>query len=350
MPKTKITIKDIANIAGVTPTTVSLALNNRPRVSEQTRKKILRIAEELNYEPDFIARSLRNKRSFTIGMFVKDIADPFYPQLARSISETANEYGYNVILCNVGDDLDLKIKHLKILRSKGVDGIIFSSILDEDPYIKPLLEESFPFVTVVRRVNINEINDQIDSVTLDNFSGAYQAIEHLYKLGHDRISIIAGDYRTSTAVDRTGGAKKAFLDHGLKVEPKLVAECNYSRHQAMAATRRFLTMTCRPTAFFAEDDNMAIGVREVVLHAGLRIPEDIALVGFDDIYVSSITGIDLTTINQQIVETGRLSVKILVDKIEKKRTAMVSKIVLQPELIVRKSCGFHLQGYRPDRK
>ncbi|BBO87197.1 LacI family DNA-binding transcriptional regulator [Desulfosarcina ovata] len=346
---TKTTIKDIAQAAGVTPTTVSLALNNRPGVSKKTREKIFRLAETLNYEPNFTARSLRSKRSYTLGLFMKNIADPFYPQLAKSISETANDCGYNVILCNVGDDVDLKVKHLKILRGKGVDGIIFTTMLDDDPYVIQLIEESFPFVTAVRHIHINGMNDQIVSVTVDNFSGAYQAIQHLYRLGHDRIGIIAGDERTSTMVDRTAGAGQALLDCGIEPDGKMIAKCNYSRKLAMAATRDFLAMKYRPSAFFAEDDTMAIGVREAVLKAGLRIPEDIALVGFDDIDVAGITGIELTTINQQIIEIGRLSVNLLVDRIEKKSAPLVSKIVLQPELVIRKSCGFHLKGYRTDR-
>ena len=352
MPEKKMartTIKDIAQAAGVTPTTVSLALNNRSGVSEKTRQNIRHIAKALNYEPDFTARSLRSKRSYTLGLFVKNIADPFYPQLAKSISETANDYGYNVILCNVGDDVELKVKHLKILRGKGVDGIIFTAILDDDPYIHQLIEESFPFVTAVRHINIHGVNDQIVSVTVDNFSGAYQAISHLYKLGHDHIGIIAGDERTSTMADRTEGAIQALKDCGIKTDAKMIANCNFSRELAMAATRDFLAMKNRPTAFFCEDDNMAIGVREVLLNSGLRIPEDVALVGFDDIDIAGITGIELTTINQQIVEIGRLSVKLLVERIEKKGVPLVSRIVLQPGLVIRKSCGFYLNGYRSDR-
>jgi len=186
-------------------------------------------------------------------------------------------------------------------------------------------------------------------VELDNFSGGYEAVEHLYKLGHDRIGIIAGWGKTSTAMARTAGAKKALRDHGLKPDTSLIKDCNYSRELAMRAAKRYIGMRKPPTAIFAQDDNMALGVREAILGSGLRIPEDIALVGFDDIEVAALTGIELTTINQKKFEMGALGVKVLVEKIEKKGPPRVNKILLDHELIIRKSCGFHLRGYRPDR-
>jgi len=140
LKKSRTTIKDIAKIANVTPTTVSMALNNRPRISKETRKKILRIAQDLSYQPDYTARSLKSKRSCTIGLIIKNIADPFYPELAKGIGETANELGYNVILCNANDDRKLAEQHINMLRNKGIDGIIFTSMLSDDPFIKPLVD------------------------------------------------------------------------------------------------------------------------------------------------------------------------------------------------------------------
>jgi LacI family transcriptional regulator, galactose operon repressor len=349
MKKGKANIKDIARIAKVSPTTVSMAINNRPRISEKTRSRILQIAKDLSYQPDFIARSLKNKTSYTLGLFIKDIADPFYPELAKGIGERANELGYSVILCNVNDDSKLIGQYLSVIRSKGVDGIIFTTMLRNDPYVTSLLEESFPFVTVVRTVTKYPLSNRIDSVELDNFSGGYQAVTHLCKLGHDRIGIIAGGLKTSTAVKRTEGAKAALEKYGIEIDKTLIAECHYSRKAACQAAERFLKTERPPTAIFAQDDNMALGVREAILSAGKKIPEDIALVGFDDIDVSALRGIELTTINQKKTEMGALSVEILVRKIEEKNPSVVSKIVLQPELIIRKSCGFYLGGYRADR-
>ena len=144
--KKRTTIKDIARIADVTPGTVSLALNHRPRISQQTREKILKIAEELNYQPNYLARGLRRKQSYSIGLIIPDIRDPFYPEMAKGIEEKADESGYSVILCNTNRKRKSEKHYIDMLRAKGIDGIIFSTVLIEDPYIKPLVEESFPFV------------------------------------------------------------------------------------------------------------------------------------------------------------------------------------------------------------
>jgi DNA-binding LacI/PurR family transcriptional regulator len=346
MIKRRVTIKDIAKIAKVTPTTVSMALNNHPRVSTETRRKISRIAVELNYQPDFIARSLRQKKSRTLGLIVKNIADPFYPELSYVISQTAGERGYNLILCNVGDDQDAKNRTIDMLRSRGVDGIISTTVLNDDPYLKLLVEESFPFVTTVRTVTESLLADKIDSVTVDNYTGGYQAVDHLYRLGHDRIGIVAGSLAASTTRGRTAGARQAALDRHLQLDPELIIDSQYNSTLARQATQRFLSMAKPPTAIFAQDDNMALGVREEVLKAGLRIPEDIALVGFDNIGITGLTGIELTTINQDISEMGALAVKILLDRVEKKKPSQPSRIVLPSALVIRKSCGFHLGGYR----
>jgi LacI family transcriptional regulator len=153
MIKKKPTIKDIAKVAKVSPTAVSMALNNRPRIGKETRKKILRIAKSLNYQPNFVARSLVIKRSHTIGLIITTIMNPFYPELAKGIEDKAMEMGYNVILCSTNYDLGLERFYINMLKSKGVDGIIFSSVEIKDPNIKPLVVERFPFILVNRRIH-----------------------------------------------------------------------------------------------------------------------------------------------------------------------------------------------------
>ncbi|MEW6266156.1 MAG: LacI family DNA-binding transcriptional regulator [Thermodesulfobacteriota bacterium] len=345
MTRRRVTIKDIAKIAQVTPTTVSMVLNNRPRVSAETRRNILRIAHELNYQPDFIARSLRQKQTRTLGLIMKNIADPFYPELAYGISQTATERGYNVILCNVGDDQLAKNRTINLMRSRGVDGIISTTVLNDDPYLEQLVEESFPFVATVRVVTKSPLAEKIDSVSVDNWSGGYRAVDHLYKLGHDRIGIVAGSLLASTGRDRTAGAREALLDRRIEIDPELIVDCQFNSALARQAARRLLGMSKPPTAIFAQDDNMALGVREEVLKSGRRIPEDLALVGFDNIDTAGLTGIDLTTVNQRIYEMGARSVTVLLDRIEKKTLVPVQRIILPSELVVRKSCGHHPRGY-----
>jgi LacI family transcriptional regulator len=345
MKKQRVTIKDIARIANVTPTTVSMALNGQPRVGAETRERILEIAQRLGYQPDFIARSLRGKRTYTIGMMIKNIADPFYPELACGIGQAAQERGYDVILCNVGENQQDKAKTIHLLRARGVDGIISTVTLDQDGYLQTIVGESMPFVAVVRTLRTSPFADRIDSVSVDNYSGGYRAIEHLYRLGHDRIGIVAGTLEASTGADRTLGAEQALRDHGLETAPERILDCRFSRDKAGEGALRFLSLDHPPTAIFAEDDNMALGVREALLARGVRIPQDVGLIGFDDIDVAGLTGVDLTTINQKIYEMGALGVSVLLDKVEGLGPPRVQKIVLESKLVIRKTCGYPQRGY-----
>lgn len=174
------------------------------------------------------------------------------------------------------------------------------------------------------------------------------AAEHLYRLGHRRIGVIAGSLNVSTAIERTEGARKLIRDRGLKLEGNMIAECHFSKELAYGATRRFISLKNRPTALFAENDYMALGVREAILESGLRIPEDMALVGFDDIAVASLSGIEITTISQKKYEMGSLAVKVLIDKVRSGKPSMVNQTILEPELIIRNSCGYRLRGYPPE--
>ncbi len=338
--KKKPTIKDIAKLAKVSATTVSMALNHHPKISRKTRDRIVSIAEELHYYPNYVARSLVSRKSKTLGLIITSILNPFYPELAKGIEDKAMELGYSVILCSTGYDPRLQKHFIDLLRSKGVDGIIFTSVEINDPDIKPLLDDNFPFVLVNRRIRSNELEKMIDYAVLDNFLGGYMAMQHLNKLGHRRVAIIAGSFAISTAMERTEGAKKAMLDSGLMLEPDLVLECHFSKEKAYEATRDLLARESPPPAIFAQNDYMALGVREAVFDAGLSIPEDIALVGFDNIAASALRGVELTTISQKKYEMGTMAVEILCKRIEDS-SAPVSQIILQPEIVVRKSCGYH---------
>jgi LacI family transcriptional regulator len=343
--KHKTTIKDIARMAKVSATAVSMALNDRPGVSKKTRHKILKLAKKLEYQPNYVAKSLISKRSYTIGLILNNIADPFYPELALGIEKKANELDYSLLLCNTDGSLEKEKKSLDMLRAKGVDGVILATVTIDDPHIKLLIEDQFPFVLVNRFSMDSELKNKMDYVVLDNYACGYKGVKHFYRLGHDRIAIIAGAFNTSTATARTKGAMQALKDHGMDTDSKLVVECGYVRENAYNTAKRFFNMKNRPSAFFAQDDHMALGVREAVLSEGLRIPEDIALMGVDDIEMASLTGVDLTTISQNKYEMGVIGVEILINKIEKTTPDMVNKIVLEPKIVKRKSCGYHLHGY-----
>ena len=343
------TIKDIAKLANVSPTAVSMALNNRPRIGEETRKRILLIAKKLSYQPNFVARSLVVQKSQTIGVLIANIMDPFYAELAKGIEDKCLELGYNMILCSTNNDLRLERYYLNILQSKRVDGIILVSVTVDDPNIKLLIEDRFPFILLNRRVLTRFVRKKTDYIVLDNVTGGHMAMEHLYKLGHRRIGIIAGGLRTSTASERTKGAKQLLTEYGVEWDPNLIVECHSSQDLAYHATKRLLSMKKPPTAIFAQDDFKALGVREAILKLGLRIPEDVALVGFDDIDLAALQGIELTTVSQKKYEMGSLAVKNLIDKIEKGALPMLNQVILEPELVIRRSCGYHLYGYQSEK-
>jgi LacI family transcriptional regulator len=337
------TMKDVAEIAGISLTAVSMALRDHPRISRETRKQVLRIAKKLNYRPNFIARSLVMKRTHTIGLIITTVVNPFYAELAKAIEDKAKTLGYNVILCNTDHDLKLEKSYINILLRKGVDGIVLSSVKSDDPNIRPLVKERFPFVLVNRRIMNRVVGKKVDTIVADNASGGYTAMEHLYQLGHRRIGIIAGSLDSSNAVETTRGVTKFLVDCGLGIDRELIVECNYSDELAYHAAKRLLSIEAPPTAFFAESDYMALGVREAILDSGLKIPEDIGLVGFGNIAVSGLKGIDMTTISLKQHEMGSLAVEILDEKIEKGPALMGRQIMLEPKIVIRNSCGSRRQ-------
>jgi LacI family transcriptional regulator len=345
--KKKTTIKDIAKAANVSITAVSMAMNNKPGIGQKTRLKIEKTAKKLNYKPNFIARSLISNRSYTIGFILNSITDPFFPELAKGIEEYANKLGYNLLLINTNRNLETEKKSIDMLRSRGVDGIILATILKDDPNIVPLMEDEFPFV-LINRHSLNP-DHKNSYVVLDNYKGGYMGMEHLYRLGHDRIAIVTGNVNTSTAVLRTEGSIKALSDYGMEMDRDLIVEGRYQRHVAYRVAKKLIAGKAPPTAYFAQDDYMAMGIREALFEEGIRIPEDVALMGFDDTEVASFAGIDLTTISQKKYKMGAMGAKILIEMIEKQSLGVVSQLILDPGLIIRKSCGHAHQGYARPR-
>jgi LacI family transcriptional regulator len=343
----KITIKDIARMANVSHTTVSRALNNKSRIKNETKEKILAIASELNYQPNFIAKSLVMRRTKTLGLVITNIANPFYIELAQGIESTARGLGYNIIFCSTHSDLSTEKQHIDMLRSKGVDGIIFSSAHMGDPNILTLAEEAFPIVLVNRRTYHPIVREKVDYVGIDNILGGFLAVEHLIRLGHRRIGVIGGSSESSVGFERLEGGKKALITYGLEAITDYFLEGDFLKGCGYQGGKQFLRMRERPTAVFAANDYMALGAYQAVIEEGYRVPEDLALIGFNDIEFTATKGVELTTIGQKKYEMGTLAVRILVDKIEgTERDLSTKEIFLKPELIIRRTCGFHLRGYQ----
>ena len=340
------TVKDIAREAKVSTTTVSLALSNlkTSRVGDPTRKKIVKIAERLNYKPNYIARSLVSKKTHSIGLVVTTLLNPFYAEIAQDIIDRAMALGYNVSTCSARAGLHEERVCVEEFLNRGMDGLIICSALRNDPLIYELADQGVPFVLAMRNVKQHPGNPPVDHVGVDNKRGAFMAVEHLIKMGHKRIALISGPNETSTGYDRQKGALAAFEMHGIVMDPHLVLIGDFFRISGYRITRDLLQRRERPTAIFAANDHMAIGAIDALHEEGLNVPEDMALIGFDDIEMAGIPGIDLTTVSQKKATMGRLAVDHLISNIKGESDYIVQKTILNPILVVRNSCGFRARG------
>ncbi|MGB9779554.1 LacI family DNA-binding transcriptional regulator [Caldanaerobacter sp.] len=329
-----VTIKDIARLANVSVTTVSRVINNKPEgVSEETRQKILKLVRELGYQPNAIARGLVTKKTKTIGLIIPDISNPFFPDIARGVEDSAHIYGYNVFLCNTDDNLEKESEYIKALKEKYVDGIIFtSSSIPKHEHIIELVESGIPVVIMDRRVD----SENIYGVFLDNYEGGYIATKHLIDLGHEKIGCITGPLHTKSARERLEGYKKALLDSGIKIDEKLIFEGDYKINGGIIGAERLLKDNKDMSAIFACNDLMAYGAYKTIRSFGYKIPDDISVVGFDDIQLSQILEPQLTTIKQPAYDMGLTAARMLIKLIEGKK--LKKKIInFRPQLVIRQS-------------
>ena len=340
-----ITMKDIAKIAGVSTNTVSRALNNKPEINKETRRRIIEIAKKLNYTPNSIAASLASNKTKTIGLVIPDITDPFFAQQARGIEDTARAKGFSVIVINTDENSETELKAVNTFRSIRVAGIILTSVFSGTQHIKLLQEQQIPFVLLNRWSPVFDT----DYVINDNVAGAYEATKHLINRGHTRIAFITGIPEITSVQERLKGYKQAFKEGNLPILENLIVNTESLDPQSgKVHAEQLLAIKPRPTAILAYCDLLALGVYTAVKESNLSIPEDIALVGYDDIPFSAFFEVPLTTVAQPAYQMGLTACDILVERIkavreengeENKSDALKKQIVFKPQLIVRKSCG-----------
>lgn len=340
MEKERLTLREIAKIAKVSHTTVSRALNNDQRVREETKNRILRLVNKLGYKPDSRARQLALKRSNLIGLVVPDIRNPFYAELARGIEDKAHQEGYNVIFCSTDNKLERMETYVHLMIDVGVDGLIFTSARLREPLVEKLIAEQLPLVLVNRKLS----GDAFNYVVLNNLKGAYEVTKHLIDLGYTKIAIIDGPSNVSTGLERLRGYQRALKDYHIALNPDYIIHGPFARVTGYEGAKRLLEMENPPQAIFGGSDYIAMGVIDAVEKMGLRVPEDIGLVGFDDTEFASNQKIRLTTVSQNKYEMGNLGVQILIDLIERKNPNYTHKVILEPRLIVRESCGQKLRA------
>lgn len=307
-------IKDLARAAGVSVTTVTRALQDKPDVSPSTRKKVLDLAERHNYRPNILARSLVTSRTFTVGVIVPDLMNPFFPALIKGIESTLWARGYSVILADTNSDAQKERRTVDEFISRRVDGLIMSPIETEQyqSWIGQIRGAALPFVSLTRLAN-----HDADTVIAADRYGARSAAEHLLAAGRSHIAYVGNGASRWANAERIAGIREAHATLGVPFQDGLVQDAQAgTMDSAREATRRLLTDHSEVNAIIAFDDLMALGVRSAVTELRLRVPEDVALVGFDNIDVAALPEIGLTTVDIPKIEIGRVSAQLVVERIE----------------------------------
>ncbi|MFN8472430.1 MAG: LacI family DNA-binding transcriptional regulator [Anaerolineae bacterium] len=326
------TIVDVARRAGVSPTTVSHVINQTRYVSPSVAERVRQAMAELRYQPHGVARSLRRRRTHSLGMIIPDASSPFFAEVARGAETCAFSLGYTVILCNSDGDLVKEQAYIDVLIEKRVDGIVFVAAGESHEHIMGLLDQEIQVVVVDREM----AGLTVDRVLVDNYNGGRQAVEHLIHHGHRRIACLAGPHELAPSAERVRGYRQALADAHIRFDPQLLVYGDFHTDSGYIAAAELLELPDRPTAIFACNDLMAIGVMAAVQEAGLRIPRNMAVVGFDDIALASYSIPRLTTVAQPSQKMGELSAQLLVARIENPNRAP-ERHLLPTRLVVRES-------------
>lgn len=330
-------LETIARISGVSRSTVSRVINNSPNVSPEVRDRVMRVIRETNFQPNVAARSLAAGSTRILGLVIpmsvsQMFVDPYFPLLIQGVSSACNANDYTVMLWLVEPEYERRILR-QILHSGLVDGVIVTSLEINDPMVDALIERNFPFVMVGRP----RPGKSIYYVDVDNEGSARRAVEHLIQLGRRRIATISGPQSLTAGVDRLNGYRAALQQAGLPLDAALEECGQFTQSEGFAAMQRLLAS--RPDAVFAASDAMAQGALQAVAAAGLRVPDDIALVGFDDIPLSAHLQPPLTTVRQPIDRMGAVAVELLINRLNAPHSDQPQGIMLPTELVVRASCG-----------
>lgn len=335
------TLEEVAKLAGVSRSTVSRVVNNQPNVRPEVRERVWKVIEEVDYHPNRAARSLASRRSSIIGLVIpREIhavfSDPYFPILTEGIARACNERNYTMVLGLITPEMHDPYRRL--VRGGLLDGVIVTSAVQDDPFVLRLLQEEFPFVLVGRAPH----HDGVSYVDVDNVSGARTAVQHLARLGYRRIATITGPLNTIPGQDRYEGYQKGLRSAGLTHDPDYVVEGDFGEMSGTRGMEDLLALETPPDAVFAASDMMAIGALKALRAAGLHVPGDVALVGFDDIPLSALLHPPLTTVRQPISGMGYTAATLLFEELECEDIESPQRMILPTELVIRASCGHEL--------
>jgi LacI family transcriptional regulator len=333
---TSVTIRDVAERAGVSSMTVSRVINESTRVSPETRSRVERAISDLGYVPSRLARGLSARRTGTLAVIVPDVANPFFTLIVRAAEEVARRAGYRAILCDTRADLTVEREVIEEMIAHRVEGIAIAPVSDRSrEQLRRLAAFGIPFVLLDRTVP----GIDADAVLGDSSDGAERLVEHLIALGHRRIGLIVESDEVSTARDRRAGYEAAHRAAGLELDTALVAETTVDPSGGFEGMSRLLELEQRPTAVFTVNNLVALGAIEAVRAAGLEVPDDVALVCFDDIEYASRLYPFLTVMEQPAETFGALGAQLLLERIERRAPERPRVVVLPAEFVVRRSCG-----------
>ncbi|MEL3974326.1 LacI family DNA-binding transcriptional regulator [Rossellomorea oryzaecorticis] len=323
------TIKDVAKLSGVAVSTASYALNNSTKVSEVTREKVLAAAKQLNYQKNGLASDLKRTSTNTIALILSDLSGPYYSELIKGVQDVASTNGYDLIACSsIGGAQSTAVK---FLREKRVDGVIILAHNIDDETILESSREGFPIVVLDRSIQ----SEHVVQIEVDNEHGAFMATEHLIEKGSREIAYVSGPYNSHDNELRFKGYRAALLKHGIEYRPKWKVSGGFTREGGYQATKMIIAQKDVPQAIFYANDEMAIGGIQALNEKKISVPDDISIIGFDDIQLSEYVSPPLTTMRQPKYEAGALAVHLIFQVLSKEKVDQSYK--LTTELIERKS-------------
>lgn len=328
------TIRDVAREAGVSVSTVSRVLNDSGPVSEATRRRILEVAQRLHFTPNTTARSLSTRRTHAIGVLMPDVYGEFFAEVIRGIDQVAQQHGYHVLISGAHNEPAEVDAAVRAIRGR-VDGLILMAAELDTELLKRNLPERVPAVLI----NADHDASHFDTINIDNFGGAAAMARHLLRLGHRDIAIITGPARNRDSLERVRGFASVLKEAGVTARPEWLVEGAFTEASGFRAASELLNQSPRPSVIFAANDSMAVGALSAARALGLRVPEDVAVAGFDDVPIAAYVSPPLTTVKVAITKLGSCAAERLVENIRAHNQHERKHEVQPTELVIRGSCG-----------